>query len=394
MKILFTHDNIFCRTPDGIYLSDGQFPYRLWQRYLEVFDEIVVAARVRMPEPDEDLSRFNVSSGPKVSFVEIPSISNPVAMFTKRRKAAGLLRQALADCDALIARISEISLLAAEVADELNKPWLAEVVYCPLDVLWNYGNWQGKLYAHYSAYKTARIIRRAPFAVYVTREFLEHRYPCAGRTLSCSDVQLIKSSEAVLIKRLDKITKRSSQARIGLVGSLRRYKGIDTALEAVRLLRQAGHNIQLAILGGGEADCWEQLARETNVGDITEFCGVLPNGEAVNAWLDAVDIYIQPSYTEGLPRALVEAMNRGCPAVGSSAGGIPELLAAEWIHRPGDSEGLARLLGKLLEDQGLLADQARRNFKEASNYDKERLDQIRHAFWREFAAYSKARAGK
>ena len=390
MKILFTHDHKFCRTADGIYLSDGQFPYRLWQRYLEVFDEIVVAARVRAPEPGEDLSRLDVSSGPKVSFVEIPSLSNPVAMFTKRREAAGRLRQALAGCDGLIARISEISLLAAEVADELNKPWLTEVVYCPFDSLWNYGNWQGKMYAHYSAYKTARMTRRAPFAVYVTREFLQRRYPCAGRILSCSDVQLIKSNEDVLTKRLEKIRGMRDSIRIGLVGSLSRYKGIDTALQAVRLLRQEGRNIQLAILGGGKPDYWEQLADKNNVRDITEFCGVLPNGEAVNTWLDAVDIYIQPSYQEGLPRALVEAMNRGCPAVGSSAGGIPELLAPEWIHRPGDSQGLAGLLGKMIEERSLLATEARRNFQEASKYDKGHLDQIRQDFWREFIDYAKS----
>ena len=54
-----------------------------------------------------------------------------------------------------------------------------------------------------------------------------------------------------------------------------------------------------------------------------------------------VYVYIQPSRIEGLPRALIEAMSRGCACVGSSVGGIPELLNNQYIHEVNDYNSLA-----------------------------------------------------
>ena len=120
-----------------------------------------------------------------------------------------------------------------------------------------------------------------------------------------------------------------------------------------------------------------------------QFCGILPSGDAVSAWLDGIDIYIQPSFLEGLPRALVEAMSRGCPALGSSVGGIPELLAAGCLHPPGDSLALASLLVQAVNDKCWQRQQAERNFQEAAQYEKAILDQRRRAFWLEFISYCK-----
>ena len=117
------------------------------------------------------------------------------------------------------------------------------------------------------------------------------------------------------------------------------------------------------------------------------FCGTLASGTAVNQWLDDIDLYIQPSLTEGLPRALIEAMSRGCPALGSGAGGIPELLAPECIHKPGDSATLAKMLETAIQDKDWQKSQAARNFREAAAYDSKVLDDIRREFWLDFAGY-------
>ena len=55
--------------------------------------------------------------------------------------------------------------------------------------------------------------------------------------------------------------------------------------------------------------------------------GRIPTGAPIFEFLDSLDLYLQFSRGgEGLPRALVEGMSRGCPAIGSTVGGIPELL--------------------------------------------------------------------
>ncbi len=389
MKVLFAFDNKFCRGADGLYYSDGQFPYRLWQRYLEFFDEIVVAGRVRPLRPGEQLKDLDLSNGPGVSFVEIPNISGLPTALINRVEAKRKITDVLQDCDALIVRVvSEISRVAYQVAEEMRKPWAVEITACTFDCLWYHGSWQGKAYAPLAAYLARRMISKAPFAFYVTKEFLQRRYPCLGVTVGCSDVQLIDRDEGILTERLASFSQLRSPFRIGLIGSLAHgQKGVDTSLEALGLIKDQLPPFQFLVLGGGDPTRWKKLANEHGVGDRTEFCGVLPSGTAVNEWLDGIDIYIQPSYIEGLPRALVEAMSRGCPALGSSAGGIPELLEPECIHQPGDSRTLAALLERAINDKGWRARHAEANFRKAAQYDHVVLDPIRRRFWLNFKDY-------
>jgi glycosyltransferase involved in cell wall biosynthesis len=80
-----------------------------------------------------------------------------------------------------------------------------------------------------------------------------------------------------------------------------------------------------------------------------------------------------PSRTEGLPRALVEAMARGLPAVGTDVGGIPELLDSRCIVRPDDDRALAGALAELLRHADLWEEQSRRNLDVASGFRVEAL---------------------
>ena len=101
--------------------------------------------------------------------------------------------------------------------------------------------------------------------------------------------------------------------------------------------------------------------------------------------MDTLDILVIPSFQEGLPRALIEAMSRGCPAVGARTGGIPELIGQNLLHRPGDYRKLADDIEKLLENEELCIQIAKNNFENAKQYAKENLDSRRTKFWNEFA---------
>lgn len=102
-----------------------------------------------------------------------------------------------------------------------------------------------------------------------------------------------------------------------MIGSLKNnIKGIDTAIKSLSLINCS---IELRVLGGGDTEKWRKLAEDEGVNDLVYFDGKLQSGAAVYEWLDNIDLYIQPSYQEGLPRALIEAMSRGCPSIGSTA---------------------------------------------------------------------------
>src|SRR5699024_5745215 len=149
-----------------------------------------------------------------------------------------------------------------------------------------------------------------------------------------------------------------------------KIKGLETALKALASLDKKGVNFQFQILGDGEQDGWIELARELGIEDKVKFCGVLPGGEPVLEWLDGIDLYIQPSFQEGLPRAIIEAMSRGCPVIGSTVGGIPELIDNNFVHDPGDYEALSKLIRDLLFDIERSGHLARQNISEAKEYTK------------------------
>jgi glycosyltransferase involved in cell wall biosynthesis len=391
MKAVFAHDHFFIPSSSGVY-AEEQFPASLWDRYLAHFDQLAVMGRKKeMPagKTEADLQR---SSRSGVNFVFLPNLSSPRAQLFRRRAALDLARETIEGADAVIARLpSEIGLVAIQAARELGRPWAVEVAGCPWDGLWNYGTLQGKVYAPVMAARTRRAVARAPFAFYVTREFLQRRYPnLTGRTVDCSDVEIPAPEETVLARRRARIRCGSSTFVLGLIGSLKtRYKGIQTVLKSLASVRDVLQPTEFRILGGGDPEPWRREAAAYGVDDLVRFDGVLPGGEPVWGWLDDVDLYLQPSFKEGLPRALVEAMSRGCPAIGSTCAGIPELLDKEALIRPGDNVALADKINHAVYSLDWQARQAEQNWREAFEYAADRLDARRHAFWSEFAAHAR-----
>ncbi|CAH1206846.1 hypothetical protein PAECIP111893_02632 [Paenibacillus plantiphilus] len=394
MHVVWAHDHTFYFNESGKFYSGGKLPYAVWERYLSVFDRVTVACRGQKTGPSADMQGKTLSSGPNVDFLVLPSLSNPVNKLTKRGYVEQSLIEVIRTADAVIARMpSEIGSEAIRVARQLGKPYSIEMVACAWDGLWNYGNAQGKLYAPFALWKTRRLVKQAPFGIYVTEQFLQQRYPlsASGVQGSCSNVEIPAPAEDVLARRLQRITStmletnRMKPFRIGLIGSLNgRTKGIDTALRAIARIAKTSQPFELVILGDGSPEKWHAYAARLGVRELVSFQGVLPSGDAVFQWLDELDLYIQPSYQEGLPRATIEAMSRACPVIASTAGGIPELIEGEWLHRPGHVKGLADLLQQAIGNGAWLAEQAELNFARAKQYTKSKLDQKRMTFWQSF----------
>jgi glycosyltransferase involved in cell wall biosynthesis len=176
---------------------------------------------------------------------------------------------------------------------------------------------------------------------------------------------------------------------LGLIGSLiHGHKGVGVALKALAHVRDEIPEIQLKILGNGDPTPWRRLASRLGVEDITRFCGTIPSGEHVLRWLDDIDLYIQPSLTEGLPRAVIEAMSRGCPVLASSAGGTSELLDDDALHRPGDVDRFSDQITSLLRYVPRQTEMARDNFEMSRRYSTDVLSAKRRAFWSAFGAYA------
>lgn len=383
-RLAFAHDTWFLRDADGAVWTDrGLFT---WDRYLAVAERVTVVSRMRDLPPGASTAGLAPVSHPDVDFVAAPNLATPKGRVVLRRTARRQLSDLLASSDALVARLpSEIGGLACRVAADLGRPWAVELVTCPWDSLWNYGTWQGRVFAPLAWWETRRLLRQAPFSLYVTERFLQRRYPPGGHAAAVSDVAIEPPGPEVLERRLARVASQPRPLVFGTIAALLPFKGLDTAFAALARAAPALPPFEYRVLGAGDPEPFRRRAVAAGVGDRVRFDGTLPSGDAVLQWLDDVDVYLQPSRQEGLPRALVEALSRGCPALGSEAGGIPELLDAACLHRPGDTDGLARLL-IAAADAGWQGQQARRNVEVAAHYGSAELDERRRRFWADFAA--------
>lgn len=384
MKVLFVHDHVFVTKEGKVYANS--FSYQILKRYVDVFSEVTVLARHH--EVDDDQIDLPLASGEGISFVFFESISSVSSFFGLRQQQEKRIEKIVESHDGVIVRLpSELGLMTAKVAERMQKKYLVEMVGCAWDALWNLGGWKAKIYAPFLYAKVKHAINEANYVTYVTEKFLQKRYPPSkkARTIGVSDVQLPESDANTLMRRIEKINMMGTKRVYGTIGNLHvGYKGIGVAIKMLAEVKHVSNDFEYHILGAGDPTEYRAMAERLGIGDKIFFYGVLSEGRAVYDWLDTLDVYLQPSFQEGLPRALVEAMSRGCPAIGSSAGGIPELLDEKMIFDHKTPGQFSNMIESLTSNKALMIDMAKKNFNKARDYQKSSLDKKRNAFWMEF----------
>ena len=135
---------------------------------------------------------------------------------------------------------------------------------------------------------------------------------------------------------------------IATVGHLSKEKGHQVLLRAASQLKHGHSKVRVAIIGEGEElSRLQTLAQELGIEEMVEFWGFR---NEVAALLEKVDIFCQPSLSEGLSSALLEALAAGCPVVASEVGGNPELVISGengLLVPAGDPTALALALSRL-----------------------------------------------
>lgn len=145
-----------------------------------------------------------------------------------------------------------------------------------------------------------------------------------------------------------------------LVAGLTAVKGVETALEALRLARERFPGLRLTILGDGpERGKLEELTRELGLAGQVRFLGSQPKA-AVADWMRQADCLVLSSRWENQPVVILEAQASGLPVAACAVGGVPELVRAEngRLGPPGDAQGLAQAIGEVLARPGQFSRQA------------------------------------
>lgn len=381
MKAAFIHDHYFVHNPtDGKYYdgSGGVFDEKLWNRYLAIFDSLIVIGRQK-----EDLPNKLVDSTcANVTFELRDELKTSKDRFLKKALVKKNLEKTLAKVDFAIIRLpSVLGYIAQEICEESKIKYTLEVVTCPWDAYWNYGSLAGKIVAPLEFFKLRNACKKALNVIYVTESFLQSRYPTTNNQINISNVLI--QEKILLESAVEFYQKPIDIFKIGLIGSFHvKWKGHIEAIKAVKFLIDKGIiNIRLYLVGTGNSDWVKDIIDKEGVTDYIEIVGVLESGKkGILPFLDALHLYIHPSKQEGLPRVMIEALSRGRLVLGSTAAGIPELLEEKYLHAPGDYKTLAKQILAFYDEKNNRKEIIRNNWNKSSNYLEEILQHKRITF--------------
>lgn len=135
------------------------------------------------------------------------------------------------------------------------------------------------------------------------------------------------------------------------LGKVCHYKGIFDLLDTIGDKKEKYINkIKIYIGGGGEIERLNNTIEQYDLKEIVEYIGFV-TGKKKENYLNDAHVFILPSYIEGVPISILEAMSYHLPVISTNVGGIPEILhdgEEGYIFEPGNKEQLAEKIDKIL----------------------------------------------
>lgn len=379
-KLLFVYNGRI-ETDDRGNFFGNELNDKLVERYRYLGKHVTFLLRKRLINDDNKQNLQSFTSN-NFSVITVPEFNSFGKLLKYNESINTIISKSVEDCDVLVARLpSTLGRKAISFAKKFRKPYLIEVVGCPWDALWNH-SLLGKLVAPYAYWRMKSLVRHAPYVIYVTKLFLQNRYPNLHCSASISDVLLNSSFQSDFNERLRRyklFQKGLNPLILGTAAAVDvKYKGQDLVFKAIRDLKSKGLAVKYFLLGKGNQENLKLLAEKFGIEEEIVFCGQIPHTN-VFSWYQGIDIYIQPSRQEGLPRALVEAMSTGCVCIGTPTGGIPELLDDDMIIKGFEYQNLVTIILEMslqsIEKNSL------DNFYKAQEFLPEILDEKRKNFY-------------
>ncbi len=366
---------------EGWIYTDIAFGYDYWREYLAVFESVHPIARVRVARDVPD--GWIRADGPGVHFHRVYDYRGFWRFLGCFPRVIRDCRRALAGPGPVLLRTGNISLMCWLNLVLSRRPYAIEVVghagegAATVPSIRRFG--LGRVIAGV-LHQTCRIQAwQAECASYVS-EFVQRLYPTGnGREWVFSGVKLTDGSFGRPRQRADF---GESPLRIISVGRIEREKGHHVAVEAVALLARRNVPVRLSLVGpGSQIEPLRQLANHLGIADRVQLLGLVPPGDRLQALLRDNHLFVLPSLTEGMPRALLEAMATGLPAIGSSVGGVVEILDPDALVPPNYPQALADRIATLARSPDKMAALSARGFATTQQYRKHIMDERKRAFW-------------
>jgi teichuronic acid biosynthesis glycosyltransferase TuaC len=226
-----------------------------------------------------------------------------------------------------------------------------------------------------SRWLTKLAMKRATFVV-TKSEHLRQRAIEMG--ISPSKVRTIRNGCNPAVFRVGDRSVARAQLAIGekaelvlFVGRLDTAKGVEELLEAFASLAVRRPNLRLAFVGDGpDGEHLRSKSKHLGLEDRITLNGAL-SSQGVAQWLAAANVLALPSYNEGYPNVVIEALSCGRPVIATNVGGILELVNEQSgiLITPRDSRALAGAIENAMDrlwDEHFISEQFRRSWDEAA----------------------------
>lgn len=148
------------------------------------------------------------------------------------------------------------------------------------------------------------------------------------------------------------------------LGRLGKRKGIYDVISILPELIKEYPDLRLYVAGDGEISRCQKICKEMNIEDYIEFKGWLDRNRIIDLFKEC-SIFVLPSYHEGLPMSMLEAMSHGLAVVVTAVGGIPSVISQNYnglLIKAGDGQALRESIDCLLKDKNFCSKIGRQGY--------------------------------
>lgn len=346
------------------------FAYEYWQDYLSEFDEVKVFARCKTVNQIND--EYQLVTGNRVFFIQAPYYRGPLQFGIKLPAMLFRSCQVGWKHQRFILRSGNVCNLLWPFLMLFRKPYLREYPGSISEgvvgyvgnrnihtiVLAGFLDWMAKVQARFS--KANSFVSQC-----IAKQYSNGRNDYVFSSVAINEVGQPKFDYAA-----------TEDLHLVTVGRVENEKGHRFLIEALKELE----NARVTVIGdGSRRKELEALASDYDLN--VDWRGTITNREQLFALMKSCDVFVLPSLTEGMPRALIEAMAVGLPCVATDVGGVPEILPQQFMAKPRSAVSLAEKIAVFSsEDQRRKAGCKNREIA-TTRFGKSTQDGIKSRFW-------------
>lgn len=383
-KVLVVDSAHLMKDAKGNYYAMAIYDDSFFARYLSAFDEVGFVGKVK--NIDKAKSGDIKIDTSRVEIYGLPWYQGMKKMVLKLPQIIKVCFRATRECDCYIFRVLQLESMFAFLIRKRGVPFAVEVVNDP-------ESWMNfpTLIRHFLVSFLRMMTRKAIGASYVTKNYLQEKYPCATRLRKKKNTKCFESyySSAELKKEDIKNPKDYGSVPLqklhmvhvanNICGDI---KGHGTVIQIISELQKEGIQVTADFIGDGPSvKEFSAMAAELNVLNCIKFCGRISHREELLNKVRQYDLFVFPTHSEGLPRCVIEACAVGLPCLSSPVCGIPELLGKEYLFQPEDIQGYKNAIIRLMNNPCELSAMSIENIKIAKEYQSDILNKRREEFY-------------